>query len=116
MVLHVTENASAARRLDVNVDASYPNAWREAPYLEQLKRISRDVPVRVHVGQKMTILSNGEEREDSCQVAQEVPAELVASTGSASTDATGPRHYYHPGHEVTGTTILREFRGPRRHL
>jgi Fe-S-cluster containining protein len=64
MVLHVTENASAGRRLDVNVDASYPNAWREAPYFDELKRISRGVPVRVYVGQKMTILSNGEERED----------------------------------------------------
>ncbi len=64
MVLHVTGNASAGGRFDVNVDASYPNAWREAPYFDELKRISRSVPVRVYVGQKMIILANGEEREN----------------------------------------------------
>ncbi len=59
-----TGTASAGRRLDVNVDASYPNAWREAPYFDELKRISRSARVRVYVGQKMTILANGEEREN----------------------------------------------------
>jgi hypothetical protein len=63
MVLKVSPNERAppALRLDVNVDPSFPNAWRQPPYYGRLRAMSGEVAVHVYVGRRrFAVLPGGE--------------------------------------------------------